>query len=321
MAGRLSDLGEFGLIDRIDRLVVRAARGHAQRGVRLGIGDDAAVLRARPDEDVVVSTDAAVEGVHFRWSEDDPRSLGRRAFAAALSDLAAMGARPLGCTLSLAAPAELELTLLDPALAGLVAEAAKRACPLVGGNVSRARETSFHVTVLGAVKRGCALQRCGAKPGDVLFVTGPLGRAALARARAAASGRLNRDVPPDRMSVGRALAALVGTGVRVTCIDLSDGLAADLPHLLEAEGLGAEIEVAALPRPRRLAATCRGLGLEPESLLTGGGEDYELLFSLPADWGDAERVSRRVRAPVRAIGRVVGGGGSARLRPGGWRHF
>ena len=315
MPRRLSDLGEFALVDRIERLVVRA--GGRRHGVALGIGDDAALLRLRAAEELVVSTDASVERVHFRWQTDAPAALGRRALAAAVSDLAAMGARPLGCTLSLAAPPALELRRLDAALRGLVAEAAGRGCPLIGGNIARARETSFHLTVLGAVKRGRALRRDAARAGDLLLVTGTLGRAALRRARAAAERKPHHDVPPDRLSAGRKLGAL---GRRVACIDLSDGLAADLPHLLGG-GLGAEVVCDALPRMRGFDASCRRLGLDPAVLLASGGEDYELLFSCAPRAADPTRLARRLGVRVSAIGRVVARPGIRGLPEGGWRHF
>ena len=253
------------LIDRIGRYVARAASAEASRDVALGIGDDAALLRPRSGEDVVVSTDTAVENVHFDWRVDEPGSVGRRALAAALSDLAAMGARPLGCTLALAVSSELPLKQLDASLRAFVSEAAKRDCDLVGGNLARASETSFAVTVIGAVARGKALLRSAALPGDALFVTGTLGGAALARA--AAEERRgkpsNRFVPPNRLAAGRALARLPGLKRRPACIDLSDGLAADLPHLLgsgvqgRAKPFGASLELESVPRTRGFAGGAR----------------------------------------------------------------
>lgn len=317
MPGTLRDLGEFALIERIEQLVERSPGAPRSPAVALGIGDDAALLRLRAGEEIAVSTDASVEGVHFRWQADDPNSLGRRALAAALSDLAAMGARPLGCTLGLAAPPGLELRRLDAALRGLVGEAARRGCPLAGGNVARARETSFHVTVVGAVARGRALRRDAARAGDVLLVTGVLGRAALARARAEGRGRPNRDVPPDRIAAGRALSRM---GQRVACIDLSDGLAADLPHLLHS-GLGAEIDAAALPRARGFDPACADLELDAAALLAGGGEDYELLFALAAAVADPKRLAKRLGVRVSAIGQVAARPGIRGLPRGGWRHF
>ena len=137
----VADLGEMELIARIARHVGRASAGIANRDIMLGIGDDAALLRARSDEDIAVSTDTAVEGVHFDWRVDDASAVGRRALAAAVSDLAAMGARPLGCTLALAVDPKLELRRLDASLRAFVSEAARRGCTLAGGNLTRA---SYH---------------------------------------------------------------------------------------------------------------------------------------------------------------------------------
>lgn len=319
MVQRIADVGEFGLIDRIERQVARAGGARPSRGVALGIGDDAALLRLRPGEEVAVSTDASVEGVHFRWQRDAPRSLGRRILAAALSDLAAMGARPLGCTLALAAPPRLELQRIDAVIAGLVAEAARRGCPLAGGNVARARETSFSLTVLGATQRGRSLRRSRARSGDALCVTGVLGRAALARARAEAQGRLNRDVPPDRLPVGRRLAE---GGLRVACIDLSDGLAADLGHLLGGRAApGAEIDAGSLPCARGFRAACKRVGLDAAAALAAGGEDYELLFSVPRSEADPVELSRWLGVRVSIVGKVVRQPGVRGLPAGGWRHF
>jgi len=314
MPRTLRDLGEFALIDRIARQVDRHPASH---DVALGIGDDAALLRLRSGEQLAVSTDAMVEGAHFRWDCDAPSALGRRALAAALSDLAAMGARPLGCTLALTAPPGLELRRLDAALRGFVDEAFARGCPLTGGNIARGRETSFTTTVIGAVASGRALLRRGARPGDALVVTGTLGRAALARARARLRGRPNRDVPPDRLDVGRRLVKLAS---RVACIDLSDGLAADLPHLL-GRSLGAEIDAAALPRARGFDAACARAGLDATDLLANGGEDYELLFSLPSALAEPDHLERRLGVAVSIIGRVVRQTGVRGLPTGGWRHF
>jgi len=311
---QLRDLGEFGLIDRIERA---ARRVGAPRSVRIGIGDDAAVLRARLREDVVVSTDAMVEGVHFRWRTESPRTVGRRALVAALSDLAAMGARPLGFLCALAAPPQLPLRTLDGLLAGLLREAQTQATPLVGGNLSGARETSITLTAVGAVARGRALRRSGARPGDRICVTGALGAAALERARAERGlGRVRRVASP-RLAAGRALARLPQVGA---CIDVSDGLEADLAHLLERGDLRAELEPAAVPRPPRFAAACARLGLDPDRLALAGGEDYELLFTVRAAGPSAAALTRRLAVPVAEIGRVRRGrprGGAGR----GWRHF
>ena len=313
---QLCNLGEFGLIDRIERAARRL--GDA-RGVVIGIGDDAAVLRVPPREDVVVSTDALVEGVHFRWRTDPPRTLGRRALVAALSDLAAMGARPLGFLFALAAPPQLPVRTLDGLLAGLLQEAKAHGSPLVGGNVSRARHTSLTLTAVGAVVRGRALRRSGARPGDRICVTGVLGAAALARARAQRGLGCVRRVGSPRLAAGRALGRLPQVGA---CIDVSDGLEADLAHLLGPSGLAAALDPAAVPRPLRFAAVCARLGLDPDRLALAGGEDYELLFTIRGQIPTVPVLARRLAVPVAEIGRVVRGPAGGGARGGrGWRHF
>ena len=296
----LGDVGEAGLIERIAR---RAGRAPG-RDWALGIGDDAAVLRTRAQEELVFSTDAQIEDVHFRLDRETPRTIGRRALAVNLSDLAAMGSQPVGSLLSLSAPPSLPIGVFDALIAGFVAESERHACPLVGGNLSRAGKLGLDVTVIGRCRRGRALRRRGVRPGDALFVTGTLGAAALARARAdETGGRLSR-VPVPRLEAGRALARLDGTRA---CIDLSDGLVTDLGHLLSAAGVGAVIDAARLPRPRGFEAGCRRLGLDPLATLGGGGEDYELLFAFRcernAGWG--KRLSRKLGLAVSEIGHVV----------------
>ena len=300
-ASTLADLGEGRLIDRIARM----ARRLDQSGVVLGIGDDAAILRPRPGEDLVTSTDAMVEDVHFRWGEQSPVTVGRRALVANLSDLAAMGARPLGFSLALAAPPSLELARFDGVLRGLLREAQIHRCPLVGGNLARATQTSLAIHVLGGVPRGRALRRDALRAGDRLYVTGQLGSAALARAVAESEARPIRQLPVPRLAAGRALLALPGRGA---CIDLSDGLLADLGHLLEGTGLGAQLEPESLPLAPGFARRCRALGLDPLALALAGGEDYELLFSIrarPAARISVSRLARRLGVGVSAIGTIT----------------
>ena len=309
---RLRDLGEFELIDRIQRLAAEVQG----RDVVLGIGDDAALLRLRRGEDLVVTSDAMVEGTHFRWDAETPRMLGRRALAANLSDLAAMGSRPIGFTFALAAPPSLEVRRVTGVVRGMLDLADSFACPLVGGNVTRARETSINITALGGVHPGRVLMRSGARPGDRILVTGKLGISALERAR----GRI-RTVPTPRVAEGRALARIA----RVTaCIDVSDGLLADLDHLLEASGVGGEIDARRVPTPRGFEAACRRLKRDPLRLALGGGEDYELLFTMSGNTPSPEALERRLGTAVTAIGRITERGlqihGSPEV-PRGWRHF
>ncbi|HVP29605.1 MAG TPA: thiamine-phosphate kinase [Myxococcota bacterium] len=328
---QLRDLGEFGLIGRIARAAARAGVAGG-RDVVLGIGDDAALLRPRAGEDVAVTTDALVEGVHFAWATMDARTLGRRALLVNLSDLSAMGARPLGCTIALAAPPALPAARALGLMRGAIDVARAAGCPLVGGNVTRATETSLHVTAVGAVRRGRALRRDAARAGDRVFVTGVLGAAALAVARARRERVMLRRLPPLRLAAGRALGTLRERGA---CIDVSDGLLADLGHVLESSGVGASIVVRALPLVPGFARACARAAEDPVALALCGGEDYELLFTLRAGAPDAGRLGRRLGAPVAEIGRIEARGGLrllglspeqrrrlARVRDaGGWRHF
>jgi thiamine-monophosphate kinase len=269
-----------------------------------------------------------------------------------LSDLAAMGARPLGFVFALAAPPDLEIRAFDGLLAGLLEEAETHGCPLIGGNLSRARQTSVTITAQGSVKRGCALLRSAARPGDRIFVTGTLGGVALEVARAAVGRGRVRGVPTPRLGAGRVLARMSGVGA---CIDISDGLLADLDHVLERSGCSAELDLASVPRPPRFEAACRRLGVDPLRLATRGGEDYELLFTLrsrehPADRRPAAHslasgarrpseargpaaggvsgaagpavaaLSRRLGVAVTEIGKVIKKGARRRKTPG-WQHF
>jgi len=322
MSGRertLADLGESALIRRIAK---RA--GHpSDRIWPLGIGDDAAILRTRSDEELVLSTDCQVEDVHFRFDREGPRTIGRRALAVNLSDLAAMGAAPVGALLSLCAPPDMKVSVFDGLVAGFVDEADAFECPLVGGNLSSSEKCSLTVTVVGRCARGGALKRRGLGVGDLLYVTGSLGAAALARLRADRDGGRLRRVPEPRVGAGLALARM--RGVRA-CIDVSDGIASDLAHLLEGTSLGAEIDLSALPVPRGFERACRQLGLEPAEVATGGGEDYELLFALrPRSVGasadlDPRKLARRLGVPVSRVGRVVDRSGIRGIPAIGTKH-
>jgi thiamine-monophosphate kinase len=189
----------------------------------------------------------------------------------------------------------------------------------VGGNLTRARETSLTVTVLGRVRRGRALRRSGARPGDRILVTGSFGGAGLALARSERAGAPLRRVPVPRLAAGRALASLPGVG---GCIDVSDGLAADLRHLLAASGVGARVEASRVPRPAGFARACAALGLDPERTALHSGEDYELVFTVRPGAPGPAALSRRLGVAVTEIGVVAPRRhGVKGLPPGGWRHF
>ena len=295
-------LGEFELIARYFTRPVRSAA--------LGVGDDCALLAPAPGRQLAISSDMLVEGRHF-VSTVAPDRLGHKALAVNLSDLAACGARPLAFTLSLALPAADE-AFLAPFARGLFALADRHGCELIGGDTTRGPVTTISITVFGEVASGTALLRSGARAGDDLWISGSLGDARLAlevlRGTAAVSGdafaRIRRamEEPTPRVDLGRALV-----GVASSAIDVSDGLAGDLGHVLRASGVGATVELAALPRSADLAA--QGEALQRECLLSGG-DDYELAFTAPAARRDAVDAAARASAtPVTRIGRIDAGSG------------
>ena len=323
--------GELALIGKIGARALRAGRPSA---VRVGIGDDCAVLRPRAGTDVVVTTDFSLEGVHFRRDWHPAASAGHRCLARGLSDLAAMGADPLSAFLSLAVPAGLQKTAagrrwLDGFLDGLFRLAAATGTPLSGGDTAAAPDGNVlaDIVLTGTVPRGKALLRSGARVGDLLYVTGALGGAAAElrmlserpeRFRLAASDGTHPQLFPEaRLDVGRAL---VRRGLATAAMDLSDGLSTDLAHLCAASGVGAAIEAERLPVHPLARAMPDWL-----SLALNGGEDYELLFAA----GPTVRVPRRIGGvAVTRIGRVTPGSGvvlvedatGSPLRPGGWEH-
>lgn len=298
-------MGEFELIARH---FTRAAPPGA--AVVLGVGDDGALLRPTPGHELVISTDMLVEGRHF-FAGAEPEALGHKALAVNLSDLAAMGARPLGCTLALALP-EADEAWVAPFARGLFALADAHACPLVGGDTTRGPLT-LCITVFGELPAGRALRRDAARAGDELWLSGRTGEARLALALrrgedwargALASVQERMDRPTPRLALGQALAATAG--VRAA-LDVSDGLLGDLGHILQASGLGAEIELGALPVAPALAA----LDEAPRrDCLLAGGDDYELLFTAdPAAHAAVLAAGAASATPVTRIGRLLRGSG------------
>ncbi|MFO0582458.1 MAG: thiamine-phosphate kinase [Anaeromyxobacter sp.] len=271
-------------------------------GVRVSVGDDAAVLAPPRGEELVATVDEVVAGVHFdrRFT---PFDVGWKALAVNLSDLAAMGARPLWALVALALPAR--DAARAPAIArGLGACARAHGIAVVGGNVSRARALSIAVTVVGAVPRGRALLRAGARAGDLVCVTGTLGDAALGLAPRAAPALARRQRrPTPRLAAGRALAPLAHAG-----IDVSDGLVRDLGHVCRASGVRAALELEAIPRSAAYRRATRGAA-EPWAAALAGGEDYELVLAIPsARLARARTAARRAGVPLTVIGRFVHGG-------------
>ncbi|MFY0991081.1 thiamine-phosphate kinase [Halomonas sp. C05BenzN] len=293
-----------------------------EAGVTLGVGDDCTLLAPTPGRRLAVSVDTSVAGVHF--PEDAPaEAVGHRALAVSLSDLAAMGARSRWCLMALT------LAEADDAWLAAFSRGFRELCDvtgtaLVGGDVTRGA-TTIGVTVMGEVDPGMALTRGGARDGDLIAVTGALGGGAGGLAlwqrgeRDPAHPLLARYLRPwPRLVAGEALLGLASAA-----IDISDGLLADLGHVLECSGVGAELDPDALPLAEGLV---EALGDEPaRRAALGGGDDYELLLTLPAECLDLAR--RRLAAldlPLTVIGRITGSRGIAGVEEGaegGWQHF
>jgi len=292
--------GEFGLIARHFKRPLDAS----QMQVLLGIGDDCALLRPRSGHQLAVSSDMLVSGRHF-LPDTDPLRLGHKALAVNLSDLAAMGARPLGFTLALALPA-VDDAWLAAFSSGLLALADELRCPLVGGDTTRG-PLNICVTVFGEVAPGQALRRDAAQAGDDLYLSGRTGEARLALAalqgedwaQGLADAELpalqtRLEAPAPRLALGLALA-----GLAHAAIDLSDGLVGDLGHILSASGCGALLQAGQLPVApalSRLPADRRW------QCLLAGGDDYELLFT--AAPSDRERIAEAGRLSGTHITRI-----------------
>ncbi|MEZ5653603.1 MAG: thiamine-phosphate kinase [Burkholderiaceae bacterium] len=295
-------LGEFELIGRF------FDRGPARRAA-LGIGDDAALLPASADHERVVTTDMLVAGRHF-FDDVEPASLGHKALAVNLSDLAAMGASPEAFTLAVALPG-VDETWLAAFARGLFALADAHGCELVGGDTTRG-PLCISITAIGRVPTGCALRRDGAQPGDDVWVSGALGAAAAAVLlgdRVASGGaptpgalaeRLDR--PQPRLALGIELRHLASAA-----IDVSDGLLADLGHVAERSRLAMRIEAGAVPIDGALADWPDAEALR---LALTGGDDYELAFTAPVENRHAiGALGSRLSLPLSRIGTVLPGDG------------
>jgi thiamine-monophosphate kinase len=305
--------------------------------VRQGVGDDCAILAAG-EFDLAVTTDMLVDGTHF-FSDVDPRSLGHKALAVNLSDLAAAGAAPACFFLSIALPRASE-SWLEEFSAGLLALADEFACPLAGGDTTRGAPlagapgpVNLCITAIGRVPRGQALSRANAVAGDDIWVSGELGGAALALAahrreielspEFAAACRERLDWPQPRVALGQALR-----GVAHAAIDVSDGLIGDLGHILERSEVGATVQWDAVPRGAALRAQTP---IRERSCVLAGGDDYELLFTAPPSArGRVEAAARGARTPVTRIGTITatreaivldGSGERIELRRYGYEHF
>ena len=307
---------------------LRSRAGRAGVAVRLGIGDDCAVLRPPTGHDVLVTTDFSLEGRHFRRDWHPAASAGHRCIARGLSDLAAMGAHPMAAFLSLALPAGFtkkaaNRAWLDGFLNGLLALAKETTTPLAGGDTSTAPGDAIlaDIVLLGSAPAGKELRRSTAKPGDLLYVTGTLGGAsaeleALAKSpkkfrKASPTGNHPHLYPAPQLRIGQRLRGLASAA-----IDISDGLSTDLTHLCEESRVGAIVEAEALPLHSLL--TCNHDALHHA---LHGGEDYQLLFTAPATAKIPRRLGTRIGEITRTKAILLRHNGTTQpLQAAGWEH-
>jgi thiamine-monophosphate kinase len=300
---QLSTLGEFGLIDRIAKQIQPAA------AVTLGIGDDAAVIEPRTGYRTLVTTDMLVEGIHFDLTYSDPYRLGRKAVAVNVSDIAAMGGNPRYFLMSLAIPPQLTLEFIDELTRGMVQRAEEFGVTLIGGDTCAAPDRLVvSITMLGEQKAGTIVTRSGAHPGDHICVTGTLGDAALGlrllrqgeRQGAAIARHLD---PTPRIQTGTLLAE---AHIPSAMIDLSDGLLADLNHILDQSAVGARINREAVPLSAAFRRHCSTTDDDTVSLALAGGEDYELLLTVPPEkLAELTSLMESTDTPVTTIGTIT----------------
>jgi thiamine-monophosphate kinase len=311
-------------------------------GLRLGIGDDAAVVETREGQ-AVLTADILVEGVHFDRSLISPRDLGAKSIVVNVSDVAAMGASPRFALVSLVVPQDADPAWVVELEGGVRSACDEYALAMVGGDLSGGPAAVVSVAVLGEVAPGRYVTRAGAQPGDRVVVTGTLGgsagglalaQASASRARAALGTDWGRALleahlrPVARVGEGQTLAGAGATAM----MDLSDGLALDLSRLCSASGVGARVRLADVPVAPELTECSAVLGVDPLGLALSGGEDYELLATLPADRvaGAAEALDDRFGVALTDVGEITAGGGLSAvdadgserpLEAEGWDHL
>lgn len=319
---KMQQLGEFGLIDRIRKMT------SVPDPSWVGIGDDCAVIPLSPEtggapaSDLLVSTDMLVEGTHFLMEDISPRQLGWKSAAVNISDIAAMGGKPIATFLSLALPKTLPEQWMQEFMEGYNGISEKYGAALLGGDTTCSPDRiCINVAVLGTCPRGKAKLRSAARPGDLVCVTGTLGDSAaglrliLGGQKGAAPRLMDRHyTPTPRVEEGLALSCLPGVHAMM---DISDGVGSDLRHILDESGVGARIDTGKLPISKELQALCSEKGWDPRELALCGGEDYELLFTM--DPQETPDIPYTVIGEITANPTVTWEGGSRDYM--GYKHF
>jgi len=272
----LADVGEFGVIDRIKAVIGEPI------GIDVGPGDDAAVFD-HPGS-TVASVDTVIEGRHFKPEWCDPQDIGRRATAAAMADIAAMGGRPTGVLVSFGLPAETAVTWVEEVIEGAKAEADAAAAVVLGGDLARSETVTVSVTAIGSVPQGKAVTRRGAQPGDVVALAGRQGWAAAGltvlsrgfRSPRSLVSAYQRPAPPYESGPDAAAAGATAM------IDVSDGLLADIRHIAVASDVLIELDAPAIPVADQLVETSSAFNVDPLTWVLAGGDDHSLIATFPA---------------------------------------
>jgi len=311
---RVSDNSEFRLIQTIRR----QSTGPNHSSLLKGIGDDAAIIQFIQNEHLLVSTDLSIEGIHFDLNLTSFHEIGYRATIANLSDIAAMGGIPRYVLTSVAIPPHYSLTDIRAMYRGLLSCCKKYNLQLIGGDTSASKKGMFlGITILGTVERSGALPRCGAKIGDKIYTTGTLGdswaglKLLLSRKKQSKTRiekrisqfLINRHLrPTPRIDIGRWLST---HRLATAAIDLSDGLSGDLAHICRESGVGAIIDAQKIPISPQCRSFARHRYLDPTSIALEGGEDYELLFTVPAQYQtELEEIENDYGVQITSIGTV-----------------
>lgn len=324
---RLCDIGEFGLISTIKGMVSDG------EGVLAGIGDDAAVITISAGKVVLITSDILHEGVDFELRYTEAYLLGRKAVAVSLSDLAACGGRPRAFLTSIALTPDTEVGFVEELYKGMLEEAGRFGISLVGGDTSKGGALVIAIVLLGEADVGEIVYRRGARVGDLIFVTGTLGDAALGlvELKKGGKGELVRRhlAPTPRVAAGYQIAR---RGLATAMIDISDGLVADLHHLAEASGVGGKLWLSSIPLSEDYQREVKEYTEDPYLLALTGGEDYELLFTSPPERSkEIVGVAREIGIPITQVGEVVSAdmgvriykddGTEYRLEQSGYDHF
>jgi thiamine-monophosphate kinase len=338
MAKTLADIGEFGLIDRIRKLLKK--EGAKTRGVTLGIGDDTASVRPRPGYELLVTCDCLVDGQHFLSDRISPLDLGRRAMVANISDIGAMGGQPLYALVSLGLKTDMPVGDVENMYRGFALELNPFGASIIGGNITKAKGAIFvDITLLGEIEPGKLMLRSTAKVGDAILVTGYPGQAAAGlRFLLRSESKKNSEkqplvrafnTPSHRAREGQAIAR---SGQATAMIDISDGFLGDLGHICQESRVGAELSQEKLPISEALRQAAFELKLDPYQLFLGESDDYELIITAASK--NVAKIRSAVASisdvPVTEVGKITDSGdiqlvlsdGTRQpIRPAGWDHF